>query len=130
VLGPERLSRAAAIDEHDFYAGIYLDEKGDAVPIEIEVIIVGLSPEQLRHFKAHHEFWDESGEALVDCPVEAIEGHDVLEALRVGFRGRYDPEEDDFEAETFFAFPLGRMDSTPLLECATSGCAVSFFYGL
>ena len=29
VLGPERLFRRPAIDEHDFYCGRYLDELGD-----------------------------------------------------------------------------------------------------
>ena len=60
ALGPDRTNRTAAIDEHDFYAGRYLELEGNAIPIEIEVMIVDLSPEQVRHFKGNLEFWDEA----------------------------------------------------------------------
>jgi putative ATP-dependent endonuclease of OLD family len=36
VLGPDRINRPGAIDEHDFYAGRYLDEEGNPVPIHIK----------------------------------------------------------------------------------------------
>src|SRR5580658_1115028 len=65
VLGPDRISRVAAIDEHDFYASRYLDDQGEPIPIEIEIVIVDLIPEQIRHFKAHLEFWDEASEVLI-----------------------------------------------------------------
>lgn len=64
VLGPDRINRTAAIDEHDFYAGRYLDGDGNPIPIEIEVTIVDLNPEQVRHFKGNLEFWDEAAGAL------------------------------------------------------------------
>jgi putative ATP-dependent endonuclease of the OLD family len=106
ALGPDRINRAAAIDEHDFYAGRYLDGDGNTVPIEIEVTIVDLSPEQVRHFKGNLEFWDETAGALVTGPpVNAIERENVKEALRVGFRGWYEPDDDDFKAQTFFCSP-------------------------
>jgi putative ATP-dependent endonuclease of OLD family len=106
ALGPDRINRAAAIDEHDFYAGRYLDGEGNPVPIEIEVTIVDLSPEQVRHFKGNLEFWDETAGALVaGPPIAAIENPTVKEALRVGFRGWYEPDEDDFKAQTFFCSP-------------------------
>jgi putative ATP-dependent endonuclease of the OLD family len=92
ALGPDRINRVAAIDEHDFYAGRYLDGEGNPVPIEIEVTIVDLSPEQIRHFKGNLEFWDETaGALLAGPPIGAIEGQNVKEALRVGFRGWYEP---------------------------------------
>lgn len=106
TLGPDRINRAAAIDEHDFYAGRYLDAEGNPLPIEIEVTIVDLSAEQVRHFKGNLEFWDETAGALVGGPpVEAIEGEHIKEALRVGFRGWYEPDDDDFKARTFFCSP-------------------------
>jgi putative ATP-dependent endonuclease of the OLD family len=106
ALGPDRINRAAPIDEHDFYAGRYLDADGNPIPIEIEVMIVDLSPEQVRHFKGNLEFWDETAGALVaGPPVGAIEGQNVKEALRVGFHGWYDPDDDDFKARTFFCSP-------------------------
>jgi predicted ATP-dependent endonuclease of OLD family len=60
ALGPDRINRVAAIDEHDFHAGRYLDGDGNPIPIEIEVTIVDLSPEQIRHFKGNIEFWNET----------------------------------------------------------------------
>jgi putative ATP-dependent endonuclease of OLD family len=106
VLGPDRINRAAAIDEHDFYAGRYLDSDGNPIPIEIEVAIVDLSPEQVRHFKGNLEFWDEAAGGLVaGPPIAAIENPTVKEALRVGFRGWYEPDDDDFKAQTFFCSP-------------------------
>jgi hypothetical protein len=79
----------AAIDEHDFYAGRCLDADGNAVPIEIEVTITDLGPEQIRPFNGSLEFWnDESGAFVAGPPVGAIESPSVKEALRIGFRGR------------------------------------------
>jgi putative ATP-dependent endonuclease of OLD family len=106
ALSPDRINRAAAIDEHDLYADRYLDANGDPIPIEIEVTIVDLSAEQVRHFKGNLEFWDETTGALVaGPPIAAIEGQNVKEALRVGFRGWYEPDDDDFKARTFFCSP-------------------------
>ena len=34
VLGPERLSRRPVIDEHDFFAGQYMDQDGKPVPTD------------------------------------------------------------------------------------------------
>jgi len=114
VLGPDRLSRAAPIDEHDFYASRYLDSEENPVPIEIEVIVVDLSPEQIRHFNANLEFWNESSSALVNGPpITGVESSSVKEALRVGFRGWYEQDEDDFKAETFFCWPESDTGKQP-----------------
>ena len=43
VLGPERLARSAVIDEHDFYAGRYVDAHGNPIPVEIEVLVIDLN---------------------------------------------------------------------------------------
>src|SRR3989344_5836870 len=43
VLGPERLARRPPIDEHDFYAGRYIDAEGNPVSIKIEVVVVDLA---------------------------------------------------------------------------------------
>lgn len=106
VLGPERLSRRPVIDEHDFYAGKYLNETGDAVPIHIEVIVSGLSDEQQRHFHDHLEWWSTAEQKLLaGPPAEGTDAEGVSSALRVFFKGTYDKEEDDFSGNTFFAAP-------------------------
>jgi len=106
VLGPDRLSRISPIDEHDFYAGRYVDEEQNPVEILIEVVVVDLIPDQTRRFRDHLEFWDEASQTLISSPpIEAINPTTVKEALRVCFRGWYSAEEDEFKAETFFCWP-------------------------
>lgn len=106
VLGPERLSRHPVIDEHDFYAGEYLDADGNPVEITIEVVLTGLSVEQEVQFRNHLEWWNNSEKRLIDGPPpESTDLESVSSALRLGFRGYYDKEEDDFFGETTFLSP-------------------------
>ena len=106
VLGPERLSRRPVIDEHDFFAGEYLDKENNPIDIVIEVILIGLSTEQQTHFRNNLEWWDTKSESpLQGPPPEATDRDGVIPALRLGFRGYYDSEEDDFAGETYFLSP-------------------------
>jgi putative ATP-dependent endonuclease of OLD family len=107
VLGPERLNRRPVVDEHDFYAGMYVDPiKKGVIPIQVEVIVAGLSEEQQRHFRDHIEWWDANAEALLEGPPpEGTDAPDVGEAMRVFFNGWYDVDEDDFTGETYYAIP-------------------------
>ena len=106
VLGPERLSRSAVIDEHDFYAGRYVDALGNPIPIEIEVLVIDLNEEQLRHFRDHIEWWNDINRALLEGPpAERTDEDGIFPAIRVRFSGTYDPEEDDFTGKTFFLSP-------------------------
>jgi putative ATP-dependent endonuclease of OLD family len=106
VLGPERLRRRPVVDEHDFYAGIYIDED-NPVDITVEVVIIGLSDEQTRHFRDHLEWWDRVSRQLLDSPPpEGTDEEQVEPALRVEFVGSYDSEEDDFVGQTFFSSPI------------------------
>ena len=50
-LGPERLARRPVVDEHDFYAGKYIDAEKKPVEIKIEVVVADLSDEQKRDFQ-------------------------------------------------------------------------------
>jgi putative ATP-dependent endonuclease of OLD family len=106
VLGPERLSRAAPIDEHDFYAGQYTDLADNPVEIKVEVVVVDLNDEQIRHFKDHVEWWNEPERGLLaGPPPENTDAGGVKPALRVAFKGTYDKEEDDFVGQTYFGSP-------------------------
>lgn len=51
AIGPDRISRSQAIDEHDFHGGRYLDANGAPVPITVEVVITGLSDQQQSRFR-------------------------------------------------------------------------------
>lgn len=105
VLGPERLSRRPVIDEHDFYAGRYLDEEKNPVEIFVEAVLIDLNPEQLRHFLYHIEWWDTVENILIEGPPEETDRKGVVPALRIGFKGHYDDEEDDFIGNTYFMSP-------------------------
>ena len=106
VLGPERLARRPAIDEHDFYAGRYIDAEANSVPIKIEVVVIDLTDEQTRFFRDHLEWWNEGTKSLLDGPPpEGTDQAGVFPSLRVGFTGAYDKEEDDFTGTTYFLSP-------------------------
>lgn len=107
VLGPERLARRPVVDEHDFYAGVYVNvEKAEVVPIQTEVVVAGLNEEQQRHFRDHLEWWDSSAKLFLEGPpAEGVDAPHVWAALRVFFNGWYDVEEDDFTGDTYYALP-------------------------
>jgi len=108
VLGPERLRRPSPIDEHDFYAGEYLGTEETPIAITVEVVVVGLSDEQILHFGNHIEWWNTETELLLsEPPPEETDKPEVIHALRLGFEGKYDAEDDDFACETFFMSPEG-----------------------
>lgn len=106
ALGPDRISRQPAIDEHDFYAGCYLTAEAKPVPIQVEVTLNDLSDEQKRHFREHLEWWDNKTKVLLDAPPpERTATPEVDAALRVLFVGKYDADDDDFVAKTYFQSP-------------------------
>ena len=109
ALGPDRLYRRPPIDEHDFHAGKYLDEK-----ISIEVTLAGLSEELQSKFRANLEYWDTTANAVL----ESAPAGDPEFCIRILFTGLYDPEEDDFTGETWFASPL--RDGSELSQRCTS----------
>ncbi|PMS16553.1 ATP-dependent endonuclease [Trinickia dabaoshanensis] len=110
VLGPDRLNRFPAIDEFDFYNANYLAPPGEGgavrvpVPLRIEVVLIDLSVEVDGKCGGHIEFWHVgekrllgSGEAAIANPPFAVP------CLRLETTGKYDPDEDEFEARTFFS---------------------------
>lgn len=106
VLGPDRLSRNGAINEHDFFGSQYIDSEKNIIPISIEVVVSFLSEEQKRHFQSNLEFWDNDTKEIVkDPPIEKIDDNNIHEALRVCFEGKYNIEEDDFEGNTYYSSP-------------------------
>jgi putative ATP-dependent endonuclease of the OLD family len=114
VLGPDRLSRASPIDEHDFHLGRYQPEAqeahagadaaqdGASPTIRVTATITGLSEEQSTHFRDHLEWWNTEKQTLYDGDAAALDKAPAVPCLRVTFIGRYDADEDDFEGKTFF----------------------------
>ena len=106
VMGPDRLSRHPIIDEHDFYAGEYINDN-TLVEIIVEVVVTDLNEDQIIHFGNHIEWWDESTKTIIEGPPpKSTDSQTVIPALRLQFSGNYDSEEDDFSGQTFFSETL------------------------
>jgi len=106
TLGPDRLSKIPVVDEHDFYAGEYVDCNNWPIPITIETIIIGLNDEQERRFLTNIEFWDKQTKSLLKgAPLSDTDKETVVPCLRILFTGMYDKDEDDFIGKTYFSSP-------------------------
>jgi len=124
VLGPERLNRRPVVDEHDFHRSEYVDDEKHPVPIVIKAVLIDLSDEALRRFGAQLRRWNETTNSFVDeLPDGANHSDDegVVWALPVSFRARYDPAEADFEADTFFDYPLPEPEELDEEHAASLG---------
>jgi putative ATP-dependent endonuclease of OLD family len=126
LLGPERLYRRPAIDEHDFHRDRYLLPDGDVVPIELRCVLTDLPAEAQRRFGNHCRRWHLRDSSFVDEGDEA-DGDGVVWALPILFRARYDSAEDDFEAETFFDHPVPPEEELDEEEIASLGQGRSVF---
>ena len=107
LLGPDRLARSSPIDEHDFFERRYLDNEQAPVLIEMEVVLTDFTAEILTRFRIHLEYWNTVTNKLLDesAAPEDVDCDEVIPALRIKFEGCYDIEEDEFQADTFFASP-------------------------
>ncbi len=115
VLGPDRLSRFPAVEEFDFYNAEYLDGEGAPRPLRIEVLLTELSAEVENACGGHLEFWCEAERRILQRgEIELANAPATKPCLRLETIGRYDSEEDDFEAQTYFshgARPDGSLEA-------------------
>jgi len=105
VLGPDRLGKYPPIEEFDFYNATYLEEdKTTPRPLRVEIILTDLSAEIQNTCNSHLEFWHkEERRILGNGEVDFVDGPGIEPCLRLEAVGKYDPEEDEFEAQTFFS---------------------------
>ncbi len=110
VLGPDRISRFPPIEEFDFYNAQYITESDvdgeefETVPIRVEVILTDLSEEVENRCGQHLEFWNTEEKCLlVAGEVEEANPTKVVSCLRLETLGIYNPEEDEFEAQTYYS---------------------------
>lgn len=107
ALGPDRLSRHPKIDEHDFHLGDYLTPaEQPRREVRVEAVVTALNEEQQNQFGDEIEWWNTTTSEFQDAPVEGIDSPEVLASIRVTFVGYYDPEDDDFAGDTYFARSL------------------------
>jgi len=117
VLGPDRGTRADAIDEHDFYLSTYTspgengsgaDSSALAEPprIRITVTLGELTDKEIDRHGDHLELWNEAESRPYEHnEVADLQSVEEKYVLRVGFEGWYDPEADEFQTETFYCSP-------------------------
>lgn len=111
VLGPERMLRRPVIDEYDFFGANYQSVGDDAPQIEVEVVLVDLSHTAETRFSNHLRKWSEADRDFADQDPNAVDTADQNPwCLPLLFVGRFDPSEDDFEGNTFFAHPAPVID--------------------
>lgn len=104
VLGPDRLSKYPPIEEFDFHNAFYLDSTGKPVEIRIEIVLTDLADEVQSLANRHLEFWHKiENRVLSEGQIEQVDSESISSCLRLEFRGRYDEEEDEFLAKTYFS---------------------------
>ena len=110
VLGPDRTSRFPPIEEFDFYNAKYFiqgeveGEEPRAIPIKIEVVLTDINPEVENRCAQHLEFWNTAEKRLLDeGEIDQANPPLVVSCLRLETIGVYNPEEDEFEAQTYYS---------------------------
>lgn len=109
ALGPDRLNRFPPVEEYDFYNGVYLqaaENEGDnpvPVKLRVEVLLIELSAEVQKRCGGHLEFRHVAEKRLLtEGEVESATPGVSIPCLRLETVGQYDPEEDEFTAETLY----------------------------
>lgn len=112
VLGPDRLGKFPPVEEFDFYNAEYLSEDGiTPKPLRIEVVLIDLSDEVERVCYAHTELWHLNEKRLLGQGEAALGvSPDVVRCLRLHTSAAYNPEEDEFEADTYFTHSPHAID--------------------
>jgi putative ATP-dependent endonuclease of OLD family len=117
VLGPDRLNRFPPVEEFDFYNGKYLkpkampDDEPVPIPIRVEVTLIDLSAEVQKRCHGHMEFWHISEKRLLTAgEIAAATPGISLPCLRLETVAQYDPEEDEFTAETLYTYSPNNTD--------------------
>ena len=126
TLGPDRLYRFPAIEEHDFHLGNYLPEANTS-PIGQQIIdgefdnlgnifseenkktiavlvqLISFTDEEKSYFGGRSEFYSKSGDRILESgEIESVDNDDITDCLRVLFLGHYDEEVDDFVGKSYY----------------------------
>jgi len=109
VLGPDRLNRFPPVEEFDFYNAQYLSVPAEGaepqpIPIRIEVVLVEISPEVSSRCGSNLEFWNKAEQRLLTTgEADSANSPAAIPCLRLETVARYDPEEDEFEANSYYS---------------------------
>jgi putative ATP-dependent endonuclease of OLD family len=104
ALGPDRQERRPVAEEFDFYNAVYLDKHLAPVPIQIEALLLDVTPSVERACWNHLDRWHlKDRRILGEGELAEVDGRTLVWCLRLLTIARYDKEEDEFEAATHYA---------------------------
>lgn len=119
ILGRDTLKHYPILDEYDYYNCLYLDSEDQPVEIRLKVILTDLSAKDQLRFKGHLRAWNDDAHDFADSVHDRNlvgNGSKLHWVLPVVFIGRYDKNERDFVAGTFFDYPLRAADDGKYLD--------------
>jgi putative ATP-dependent endonuclease of OLD family len=104
ALGADRQNRFPVVEEFDFYNADYLDENGEPIPIRIEVLLTDVTPIVQKACFNYLERWDPKQRRILEQgELEKVDDDGLVWCLRLLTIARYNKEEDEFEAGTYYA---------------------------
>lgn len=104
ALSPDRQSRFPVIEEFDFYNAAYLGEDDEPIDIRIEVLLTDVTPTVRNSCAPYLERWDTvKKRTLGQGEIDQADEANLVWCLRLLTIGRYNKEEDEFEASTHYA---------------------------
>jgi putative ATP-dependent endonuclease of OLD family len=130
VLGPDRLSKFPPVEEFDFYNSVYL-ETDNKTPkaLRIEVVLTSLSQEITNSSGSHIEFWHRTEKRLLaEGELAGVDASSVESCLRLETIGKYNLDEDEFEAHTFFSHSPDEPSGELRLVSKTIKRMIGFLY--
>lgn len=104
ALSPDRQNRFPVVEEYDFYNAHYLDQEGHPIPVRIEVLLTNVTPTIEKSCANYLERWDPIERRILgEGEIDDVDNADHQWCLQLLTLARYNPEEDEFEAFTFYA---------------------------
>lgn len=104
ALSADRQHKFPVVDEYDFYNAGYLDEEGNPRPIRIEVLLTDVTPTVEKSCGNYLERWDpDKRHILGEGEIDGVDTEGFQWCLRLLAIARYNPEEDEFDAATYYA---------------------------
>lgn len=104
ALGPDRQARFPVVEEFDFYNAGYLDENEVPIPIRIEVLLTDVTPTVERTCFNYLERWNPADRRILGTgEIEGVDDAGLVWCLRLLTVARYNKDEDEFEAGTYYA---------------------------
>jgi len=104
ALGPDRQARFPVVEEFDFYNSAYLDEQENTIDIRVEVLLTDVTPTIRKSCNPYLERWNPKERKLLgQGEIDGVDEDGLQWALRLITIARYNKEEDEFQANTYFA---------------------------